>query len=212
MRDLNSFLRPFLALSLFLTLAIGFRSFLITNVIEPIAALFWAVWRIVSSVNQTFYWMILIFICLILMMRFIPFGKSNSSHSAYNYKHSSPNRVEYWRTLMINAALDKDEAEYLRDNLNQLLTAIDQLERSHPGNLDETVMPEQTSLPIAVQRFLFSAKGNHKMWSGDYRLRLLFITPGRFRRWAIKFIQPDHALIEETLTWMETTMEISHDR
>lgn len=205
MKHLQNSWRSFLILSLFLGFAITFRAYLITNIFEPIAMLFWAAWRIVSSVHQNAYWIILIVICAIPVIRLIPFGQDMPS-SAYGDDYSSINRVEDWLMLVKNAPLGVDETEYLRNRLKRLLRSTQQLERF------PSAKPDETSLPLTLRRFLFPTKDKHNKSPGDYRLQLLFLTPKWFRRWAGKKLQINNTEIDETLTWMESLMEINHDQ
>lgn len=211
MKPLQNNWRPFLLLSLFLGSAVIFRTFLITNIFEPIAMLFWAAWRILSSVHQNIYWIILVLICSIPVIRLIPFRRYTSG-SAYREAYSPIDRVEDWLRLMKNAPLGMAETEYLRDGLKRLLISAQQLERFPSMKADQMAVPEAVSLPLVVRRFLFPAKEKDKMSSGDFRLQLLFLTPKWFRRWAGKPFQIDNPAIEETLTWMESLMEISNDQ
>lgn len=200
-----------LVLGLFLGFAIIFRTFLIANIFEPITVLVWAAWRSVSSVHQNIYWIILVLICSIPVIRLIPFRR-NTSVSAYRDGYSPINRVEDWLTLMKNASLGMAETEYLRDNLKRLLISVQQLERFPAMKLDQIAVQEAASLSLAVHRFLFPTKEKDKMPSNDFRLQLLFLTPKWFRRWAGKVFQIDNSAIEETLIWMESRMEINNDQ
>jgi len=192
-------------------LAINFRTYLVTNVFEPIAILLWASWRIVISVDQNIYWMILILFSSILMIRIAPFRRKTPG-KVYSEDRSPVNRVEDWLRLMKNASLGMDQTEYLRDSLKRLLLSIQQVERFHSMNLDEAVKTEVPLLPPAVEHFLFSSKRKRTMFFGDYRMRLFFLTPKWFRRWAGTALQIDNTAIEETLSWMESVMEISNDQ
>lgn len=198
--------RPVVVLSLFVGLAIYFHSFLITNIFEPIAVLFWAVWRIIASVHQNTYWTILVLLCFILLIRVLPFRR-NSSDPAYHPEHSSPNRVEEWLRLMKNAVSGNDETEYLRDSLKRLLISVHQAEQIHSLRVDETMMRESASLPVVVRGFLFSTKAKQ-----SFRLRLLLLLPKWLRSSASKVFQINSIPIEETLTWMESMMEINNDQ
>lgn len=203
--------RSFLVLSLFLGLAISFRTFLLTNIFEPIAILLWAAWRIVISVDQNTYWIILILISSFLMIRITPFRRKKPG-TVYGEDRNPVNRVEDWLRLMKNASLGMDQTGYLRDSLKRLLLSIQQAEQFHSMNLDEVVNTEAPLLPTAVHLFLFPPKRKHNMFSGDYRMRLLLLTPKWFRRWAGKAFQINNVAIEETLSWMESIMEISNDQ
>jgi hypothetical protein len=213
MSSLKKYVRPFLVLGLFLGLAINFRSFIMINIIEPIAIMLWASWRIISSVNQNIYWIILIIFCSILMVRLIPVGNDDSSNFGNNFKYSSQSRVEYWQSLISNALMGKDEFEYLRDNLKKLLISLIALEeRSKQTNAEDADSLSQIPLPIAIHDFIFPPKGKYKNFSKDYRVQLLFLIPRWFRKWAGKFIRPGNTGIDETLKWMESTMEINRDK
>lgn len=211
MKYLRNNWRSFLVLSLLLGLVINFRTFLLTNVFEPIAILLWAAWRIVISVDQNTYWIILILISSILMIRIAPCRRKTLG-TVYGEDRSPVSRVEDWLRLMKNASLGMDQTEYLRDSLKRLLLSIQQVERFHSMNLDEAVKTEEPLLPPAVQRFLFSPKRTHNIFSGDYRMRLFFLTPKWFKRWASTALQINNFEIEETLSWMESVMEISNDQ
>jgi hypothetical protein len=206
MQRLRANWRPLVVLSLFLGLAIYFHSFLITNVFEPVAVLFWAVWRIIASVHQNIYWTTLVLLCSLLLIRFLPFRR-NSAGPAYPPEHSSPNRVEDWLRLMKNASPGTDETEYLRDRLKRLLLSVHQAEQAHSLRVDEMGMQESEFLPEAVRRFLFPTKEKH-----DFRSQLFLLLPIWLRKGANKIFQIDTIAIEETLTWMESMMEINNDQ
>lgn len=194
-------------------LAIGFRSFFMTNIIEPIAILCWAVWRIVASVNQNIYWMILIFVCTLLLIRLIPSGKANLPNPAYTYRHKPPSRVEYWQTLIRDAVLGKDKTEYLGDNLKKLFfSAFAKIEQSHPRNMQEIMATRKISLSLKAQSLLLSQKGTEGGRFSNHRLDVFTIISKRVRKWAGKFARRDAAAISEILEYLETEMELGHDR
>ena len=212
MSSLKIYLRPFLKLGLLLGLIIGFRSFLMINIIEPIATMLWIFWRIFYSVNQNIYWAFLIIFCIILVIRLVPAGNGSSPKSAYSHKHGSQSRVEYWQSLFTDAMMEKHGVEYLRSNLKELLLRIiDKEGQSNLTSSEKIALLREVPLPISVQDFLLPPKQKHKIFSGGLQLHPLFSTPRWFRKWVSKFTQPDNTLIEEVLKWMESTMEISHD-
>ena len=206
MKHLQNNWRPLLVLGLVLGLIIYFRSYLLTNIIEPVAVIFWALWRIISSVHQNYYWTILILISSILLIRFIPFRRI-ASGLAYPEEQSPPNRVEDWLRLMKKAPDGKHETEYLRASLKRLLISIYQVDRSHSMKIDEAVMPEAVLLPETIHRFLFPEKKKH-----NFGLQILLLMPKLFRIWTNRVFQIDDSPIEETLAWMESMMEINNDQ
>lgn len=213
MDSLNRTVLSILILVLFVSLVISFRSFLLTNIIEPIALMCWAVWRIVSSVDQNALWIILIVFCSILVIRLVLSGKGTPPSSAYPDLDSSPNRVEYWRTTIKDSALGKKESECLRDNLKELLiTVLAEAERSDSADLEEIVAKGQVSLPLAAQRFLIPQKAKREKYSLFHQLNVKYFAPRWLRIWTMKLFRQDNTLTDEILRWMEAELEISYEK
>lgn len=212
MNNSKQFAIPILITILLVILIISFRSFLLTNIVEPVALLFWAVWRIIASVDQNVYWIVLIVFCSILVFRLFPSGRENSHELAYNYRDKSLDRVEHWRTLIKDAALGNSERRRLRDSLKVLLTTVvAQDEHSEPTGLEEGIANGKIPLPLTTQRFLYPQNGMHRSFSMNQQLNILSLAPRWLRRWAGKFIHQDHILIDETLRWMEIELEINDE-
>jgi hypothetical protein len=196
-----------------MSLAVGFRSFFMTNIIEPIAILCWAVWRIITSVNQTIYWMVLIFVCTLLLIRLIPPGKANLLNPAYTYRRKSPSRVEYWQTLISDAILGNDKTGYLRDNLKQLfLSAFTKIKQSHPMTVEEIIAAGKIPLSLKARHFLFPPDRQGKTNPISRWLDIASVHPKWLPRWAGKFARRDTTAISEILECLETEMEVEHDR
>ena len=204
---------PILILFLLVSLVIIFRSFLMAYIIEPVVLLCWVVWRILSGVDQNIYWIVLIVFCSILFIRLIPFGTDKSPHSAYDYTYNPLNRVEYWRTLIIDADLGKNESEYLQDSMKELLiTVTTQVERSDPTDSEEMIVKGSASLPLAAQEYLFPSRRKHGRFSIHHQRNIKFLVPTWLRRWTRKFMHQDHSLVDEILRWMETELEINYEK
>lgn len=205
---------PFLILLLLVGLFIGFRSFLMSYIIEPIALLFWAVWRIISSVDQNLYWIVLIVICAILVIRMIPSEKEGSPSPSYLYTYKPPNRVEYWQTIIDESNLGKHKSEYLRNRIKELtMTVISQVEQPATTELDEIVAAGIPSLPLEARQYLFPSNGEDGISSiKDDQLNRTIGIPRWLRRWRSKYLHQNNAMLDEVLTWMETELEINHEK
>lgn len=200
---------PLFILFLFVSLVVIFRSSLLINIVEPVVLILWLFWRIISSVDQSIYWVILIIFCAILVIRIIPFRKEQPSNSAYDYSYTPVNRVEYWQKLIIDADLGKNESEYLRDSLKALLiTVITQAERTGSWDSEKTDAERSASLPLPAQRYLFPLGGKDDVFYKDHQRNIKFLIPGWIRRWARKYMPQDYSLIDEIIGWMETELEI----
>ena len=206
-------LRPLLILSLLVSFFIGFRSFLLNYIIEPIALLFWAVWRIISSVDQNLYWIALIVICAILVIRLIPSEKDGPPSPSYIYTYKPPNRVEYWQTAIDESNLGKHKSEYLRNRIKELtMTVISQVEQLATTEPEEIVAAGISSLPPEARQYLFPPNRQDGTSSIKERLNYNAFVPRWLRRWRRKYFHQDNAMLDEVLTWMETELEIDHEK
>ena len=198
---------------LLVVLLISFRSFLMDYVIEPIALLFWAIWRIISSVDQIVYWVVLIVFCAFLIIRLIPSEKDNSSNLAYSQMYKPPNRVEYWQTLIDESMLGKNKSEYLRNRMKELvITIISQVEQPAITDVDEMVATGIPSLPPAARQYLFPPNGKDGISSIKDQLNNNVFVPRWLRRWRRKYIHQNNAMLDEILKWMETELEITNEK
>lgn len=205
------YILPLLVLISLAGIAVGFRSFFMANIIEPIAVLFWTFWRIIISVNQNIYWMILIIICLMFVLRLVPIENDNQPNPAYTYKYRSPNRVEYWQALINESILGKEDGERLRVNLENLLTSVNTKSgRTGSKDSDAVTAKGQRQLSLRAMRFLFPQKQSEGAFFLGHQLDIKSFVPKRLQRWAGKFVPQDTTTIAEILEYMETEMEMSH--
>jgi len=208
----KKFMLPTLLIVLFVILVVSFRSFFLANIIEPVALLLWALWHVISSVDQHIYWVVLIVMCSILAIRLLPSGIEDSHESVYSRMDQSPSRVDYWQALIKDAALGSDENERLHENLkNLLLTVVAQDERAEPVKIEDVIAKGKTPLSPTTQRLLFPQNGTRRKFPVYQRLKFLYLAPRWLRRWANKFVHHDYTLIDETLRWMETELELNDE-
>jgi hypothetical protein len=206
MDRIKAYMFPLLALALLVALVDSFRTFFVTNIIQPIALMCWAIWRIIISVDQSVYWIVLIVVCSIPVLRLIPRDNAHRPKAAYDYKYQTRNRVEYWKTLITDATLGKEDAENLRESLKKLLgSVIPHIEGADPTDLEEATEIEKVPLSPRARRFLLSSN------ESKY-LSIISVSPRWLRKWVAKFTARDSTALNEILEWMETEMEISHDK
>jgi hypothetical protein len=204
---------PFLILFLLVGFFVSFRTFLMNYIIGPIALLFWAVWRIISSVDQNLYWIALIVICAILVVRLIPSEKEGPPSPSYLYTYKPSNRVEYWQTIIDESGLGKHKREYLRNRIKELMmTVISQVEQPATTELDEIVAAGTPSLPPEARQYLFPSNGEDGISSIKDRLNHNVFLPRWLRKWRRKYILQNNARLDEVLKWMETELEIDHEK
>lgn len=212
---MDRFKKPLLVLLIFILLVSGivvFRSFLMIYIIKPIALLCWAIWRIISSVNQNVYWIILIALCIIFMIRMIPFEDGRPSRASYTYSYKPPTRVDYWRTLIKDSALGKNENEKLRKYLKELLiTVISQTDGVSAIEVEKNLENRMIFLSPSLHEYLFSSNMKGKFFQGN-TLNTIYFLPRWFRRWGRKYIHQNNLMIDEVLEYTETELEINDEK
>jgi hypothetical protein len=205
------YLLPVFILVVFVSLVVILRQFLMIYIIEPIALLGWAVWRLISCVDQNILWIILIVICAILVVQFSLSGKEAAPRLAYREDQKLPSRVEYWRMLINGRAGRKKGSDLLRDNLKDLL--INFIEPDESNDLEDQMVIRaegQNPLPLAVRQFLYPSEAKYGLGTKTSQSGFtLLLAPGWVKRF---FQQDDMLLIDEMLCWMEIELEINNER
>lgn len=202
---------PIIAIVLLAVLVVIFRSFFMTYIIQPIALLFWVAWRLLASVDQNIYWMILLAACLFLVIRLIPRESDDTFEVTYSYR--PPNRVEHWKTLITDAMLGDEDLDALRESLKTLyMSARPQIQGSGPRDLEEIISNSEAPLSRKARHFLFPPEPSGGMFVVVQRFRSMSFVPRGLRRWVGTFMQWDTSPIDEILAQIESELEIRHDK
>ncbi len=95
---------PSLVAALILLAAvIWFRAALLDLIIEPIASLLWALWRVLASIDQAVLWGILVLVCAALALRLVPFGLGLRDDEERTSQAAVGDRRAHWQTLVASA-------------------------------------------------------------------------------------------------------------
>ncbi|HSL45329.1 MAG TPA: hypothetical protein VK897_17980 [Anaerolineales bacterium] len=213
MDRLKKYMFLLLLLVFLLGLAVSFPSFFLSTIIQPITLVFWAILRILNSVDQSIYWMLLIVVCSILVLRLIPTDTGGGTKGAYQYTYRADSRIAYWQNLISNDSLGDEDVNDLRDSLQKLfVAALPPIERSDLIDWERIVASGRAPLSLPAQRFLFPPKETRRTLSQDPRLKVIYLAPRWMRKWVGKSVPGHTAVIAEILAWIETEMEIYHDQ
>lgn len=212
---MKNFKKPITALFiiiLLVSISIIFRSILMVYIVEPIALLFWAIWRIASSVHQNIYWIILIALCIIFTTRQLSFVVRKTSKLSYTYSYKSPTQVDYWRILIKDSILGKNEDEWLRKHLKELLkTVISQSEGVSAMEVEKIVENRMTPLSPSAHQYLFSSNMKGKFFQKN-TLNTLYFLPRWLRKRVRNFVHQNYSIIDEILDYTETELEINDEK
>ncbi len=174
------------ALSMLMAVIVVFRSALIALVLRPIALLLWALWRILASVDQNVLWLILIGICSALVVRVVPLprGTEDEVESEPGHGSISPSRLAHWTTVAAGASRGGEGRTALLLLVRNLAATVAEVTRLSAPSADRSEQPGRAESVNAL---------------------LSRLVPGYRRR-------RETREIEELLNWMESALEISHDR
>ncbi len=199
-------------LSLLLGIVLLFPAVVGKLVVEPLAVVAWAIWRVVASVHQEVYWVGAMILCLAFLIRMLPPGGSAVHGPAYHLKPMPRDRVERWQVLFKDAALGDAEQAALRDALTELVTAaVSDGQQLAPSEVKERLETGTVPLPPAAYQYLFPAPNKDSGLASRFRHALLSGGPRWLRRWIHETADPKHRALNELLHWMEWNMEIKHD-
>lgn len=144
--------------SIFLILLLGLivfllRSFFYKNLVEPIIYFIWLIIRILLSINQEVFWVILILLVTFVGLLIFPKEQQNKIRSSYLYSNKVENRVTYWKGKFQSADKDTYGRESLQQNLEDLVISNTNLHGNMNGS--EICKPNLKAKPW----YLFLVKG-----------------------------------------------------
>ncbi len=167
--------------------------FLSTYLVEPIAKILWLILRLLQSVSQWTYWVLLIFASLLFVIRFFPENDEYLIKPAYKNTFKNNDRVKYWETLIQAAESDQDDRLQLQRSLQSLALSMEDL--NFKDDKEMILLPPYKRSPLEWFR---------KAWS-----RLPF-----FQRFSWRKVKSDSELemsINKILKSMEDKMELTND-
>ena len=92
------------------------------------------------------------------------------------------------------------------------MTVISQVEQPATTELDEIVAAGTPSLPPEARQYLFPPNREAGISSIKNQLNHNVFLPGWLQRWRSKHLHQNNAMLDEILTWMETELEIDHEK
>ncbi|MBI9049832.1 MAG: hypothetical protein JEZ00_10455 [Anaerolineaceae bacterium] len=198
-----------LSLSTILTVGIVFRTFILVNIIEPTALLFWAVWRVLISVNQNIYWQTLIWGSIFLLLRFMP--NKTVNQTAYTEKANSKEikGTTFWKSLLYEAAGNPAKEDALRFELEKLmLFGLAQQERSSMDEVKKRMQQYEYDFPDFVYRYFLPPAFT---WKNRFA-RLVKSISHTLPIWIRQlWVSHEQQKIHQMLTWLQKTLEVPYE-
>jgi hypothetical protein len=202
-----------LFLGLILLVGLLFPSFIQDTFVTPLALVLWLVWRILQSVDQKIYWILLVCSVLIYFLtrlyRSIPEPPAFEKASA-TYPNAALERIDYWKTLIQLTAMETSAPSIMQDSLAKLLAAL------YASRQPDAVLYEiydalklrQVPLPESIGVFLFPEKTTGVRRSFKRRLQAVWNVPRRqIRRWTGRETADYYQTLEQVIDYMESILE-----
>jgi hypothetical protein len=201
--------------SILLLLGMLFWPFILNEIIKPMSLATWIVLRIfVLSVDQKYYWGAIIFAAVVFLVRLLPQDQTNFQSEDFPDSNATIKTIEYWRVLFTVIEHDaRDEKALKRELINLLLS----LYASKQGTstsfmLYDALQKGELPLPEHIHTFLFPDEPKKSKWSLNKFIQSVRTAPQKWkRRWAEQETAEHYRMIDEVLSYMETSMEIKND-
>jgi hypothetical protein len=190
----GSWVAPALIVTVLAAVVAVFWTPVVGLILEPLAWLLWAGWRVLASVDQEIWWVILAVACAVPIIRLFDtqLRLHDVSRSGETTDSGAGGRAEHWTNRAAGLAQGDGGREALRGDLESLAASVAEATRLPlPSGLGR----EQASSKRP------SARRAAPGWAGA---GLLHWMPGARRR-------ADRRAIEELLKWMEVALEIRDD-
>ena len=167
----------------------------VSLILQPLAWLLWAGWRVLASVDPEIWWVIVALACAVSVIRLFDaqLRQQDESHSGDAAQPGSGGRVEHWMDRAAGMRRSDGGREVLRADLVSLAASVAQTTRT-------ALPPEWGREPSPAKQL--SPRITAAERAGSALLRWL---PGSRRR-------ADEQAIARLLGWMEAALEITDDQ
>jgi hypothetical protein len=205
------FILFFLTLVGLFTLLIVFRSFFIENILRPIGLVFWLVWRVITSVHQSFYWAMVILISAFLVIRMLPKESMAGQNEQTDDSKKVTNPYFDWLSSFTHSTSNRSAFENLRQRLRELTTSFVCTTDGLSISEAETILQSRASpLSKESQAFLFSDNEIYRTFVGKLNLRMTFFLTSLRKGKITRIPKIIHQPVDEILSYMEEKAKTHH--
>lgn len=196
-----------LTLCLLLALSLIFHPTVWVDFSQALALTFWAVWRIILSINEEIYWSGLIILGLLMALRLVPVGKHSVRRYQYAEQPKAPSEVDLWFTLLSSAPYQARDAQEMNRHLSRL---IDSRAKLKDENENEITRLGKEKLPPEPALFLIPWRRNPWRIVQHWAYQRL-PEPLKKSIWGERPADVYYDALEEVLKLIETDLEYQDD-
>jgi hypothetical protein len=204
-----------LFISILILIGMLFWPFILKEIIAPTALVFWLLLRIfVLSIDQQYYWVAIIILTLIFLYRLLPQDSNIDPADEFTHANETLETIGYWRSLFSLIDINtQDENTLKRELIRLVISLYASKQRTSPNFLFyEALQRGEISLPDHIHTFLFPAEPEKSSRFAQKLLQSIRETPRKWiRRWNGQEIAEYNRMIDEILSFVETSLEIEND-
>jgi hypothetical protein len=203
---------------LFLALLVGmvFWPFIQSQIIIPISQVVWVFLRIfILSIDQKYYWGAICFIlAIILYRRLTPTYKQTVESGDFQNSNSTIRNIGYWRDLFTFIDQTDLSVKTLKLELAGLLLSLYAVKqrKSADFHLYDAIKQGEIPIPARIHDYLFVEESQI---SGRSIEKFIQSIGRNFRKWMRRWTGQEAAeqyrMIDEVLSFVESSLEMSHD-
>jgi hypothetical protein len=201
--------------SIILLAGMLFSQFILKNIIEPTSLATWVLLRIfVLSIDQKYYWGAIIFFAVIFLFRFLPQGQTIIEPEYFPDSNATIKSIEYWRILFTLTEDNIHDEETLKRELIHLLLSLYASKQRVSTNfiLYEALKKGELPLPEDIHAFLFPDNSKKSKQSlNEFIQNIRSASQKWMRRWTGQEVAEHYRMIDETLGFIEKSMEMKND-
>jgi hypothetical protein len=190
-----------------------FWPFILNDIIKPFALVIWLLLRIfVLSVDQKYFWAIVIFSIIIFLFRLLPKEQDPVQSEAFSEENATVSNIKNWSILFAFSGQDVREDKVLKRELIHLLASVYASKRntSTDFGIYDALMQGEIPLPEDICTFLFPKE---QQASGSLIIKILHTIQNTSRKWIRQWTGQDKVdhdkMINEVLCFIETSLEIN---
>ena len=199
---------------LVLLFGIFFWPFVLNEIITPMALTVWLFLRIfVLSINQNCYWGVIIFALAVLLFRRLFDVPSTNPPGELRDVNDTVRTIEYWHSMFTLTNPNAYDDKSLKRELIHLVASLyASKQRSSPSfTFYDALQRGEIPLPDHIHTFLFPNEPKESTRSFKELMRSVREAPRKWiRRWTGQETKEYHRMIDEILSFMETSLEIEN--
>jgi hypothetical protein len=192
-----------------------FWPFIMNEIITPTSLVIWLLLRMfVLSIGQQYYWGAIILVVFLFLIRILPQSQNSIQSDDYLDSNATIKSIGYWRSIFtLTDSAIRDEKIVKRELMRLLLSLYATKQRTSANfGLYEAIQQGEIPIPERIHLFLFpiepekpkrtlralsqSIRGSVQKW---------------FRHWNGQETAENTIMIDEVLSFMETSLEMKND-